>query len=80
MKDKKYYREKFKDYPDVVTLKQFKEMLGGIGDGTARKLMRTGKVKHFYIRDTYMIPKEYVIEYVTGEHYAEYKYDLKVQI
>lgn len=27
-----------------------------------------------------MIPKEYVIEYVTGEHYAEYKYALKVQI
>lgn len=80
MRDKKYYREKFKDYPDVVTLKQFKEMLGGIGDGTARKLMRTGKVKHFYIRDTYMIPKEYVIEYVLSEHYSEYKYDLKVQI
>jgi hypothetical protein len=55
-------------------------MLGGIGDGTARKLMRAKKVKHFYIRDTYMIPKEYVIDYVTGEHYAEYKYDLKVQI
>jgi hypothetical protein len=80
MRDKKYYREKFKDYPDVVTLKQFKEMLGGIGDGTARKLMRAGKVKHFYIRNTYMIPKEYVIEYVLSEHYSEYKYELKVQI
>lgn len=80
MRDKQYYRERFKEYPDVVTLDQFRKMLGGIGDGTARKLMRAKKVKHFYIRDTYMIPKEYVIDYVTGEHYAEYKYDLKVQI
>lgn len=55
-------------------------MLGGIGDGTARKLMRAGRVKHFYIRDTYMVPKGYVIEYILGEHYEEYKYDLKVQI
>ena len=35
--------------------------------------MRAGRVKRFYIRDTYMIPKEYVIEYVLGEHYEEYK-------
>ena len=80
MRDKQYYRKKFKEYPDVVTLEQFRDMLGGIGDSTARKLMRAKKVKHFYIRDTYMIPKEYVIEYVTGEHYEEYKYSLKVQI
>ena len=80
MRDKQYYRKRFKEYPDVVTLEQFREMLGGIGDSTARKLMRVKKVKHFYIRDTYMIPKEYVIEYVTGEHYGEYKYSLKVQI
>ena len=63
-----------------MTLEQFRGMLGGIGDGTARKLMRAGRVKHFYIRETYMIPKEYVIEYALGEHYEEYKYSLKVQI
>lgn len=38
------------------------------------------RVKYFYIRDTYMIPKEYVIEYVTDEQYAENKYFLKVQV
>jgi len=80
MRDKQYYQERFKGYPDVVTLQQFKEMLGGIADSTARKLMRENRVKHFYIRTTYMIPKEYVIEYVLGEHYEEYKYSLKVQI
>jgi len=80
MKDKSYYQERFKDYPDLVTLEQFRAMLGGIADSTARKLMQTNKVKHFCIRKTYMIPKEYVIAYVLGEHYAEYKYSLKVQI
>lgn len=80
MKDKKYYKELFKDYPDLVTLQQFKAMLGGIGECTARKLMQQNRVKHFYIRNTYMIPKDYVIEYVLSEHYAEYKNSLKVQI
>ena len=28
MRDKQYYRERFKDYPDVVTLEQFRKMLG----------------------------------------------------
>ena len=79
-KGKKYYKELFKDYPDVVTLIQFREMLGGIADSTARKLVRTNVVKHLYIRDTYMIPKKCVIDYVTSEHYAEYKHSLKVQV
>ncbi len=61
IKGRKYYKELFKDYPDVVTLEQFRQMLGGIGDSTARKLMRTGRVKHFYINHTYLIPKTYVV-------------------
>ena len=80
MKDKNYYKELFKDCPDVVDLIQFREMLGGIADSTARKLVRAGTVRSFYIRNTYMIPKKCVIDYVTGEHYAEYKHSLKVQV
>ena len=79
-KGKKYYKELFKDYPDVVTLIQFREMLGGIADSTARKLVRANLVKHFYIRYTYMIPKKCVIDYIMSEHYAEYKHSLKVQV
>ncbi len=79
-KGKSYYKELFKNYPDVVDLIQFREMLGGIADSTARKLMRTNAVKHFYIRDTYRIPKKCVIDYVTSEHYAEYKHSLRVQV
>ncbi|MCI5699784.1 MAG: hypothetical protein MR308_05260 [Lachnospiraceae bacterium] len=47
MKTRKYYEQLFNKYPDVVTLSQFRNMLGGIGDGTARKLMRENRVKHY---------------------------------
>lgn len=80
MKNQEYYESLFEPYPDVVTLEEFRAMLGGIGDGTGRKLMRENRVKHFYIRDTYMIPKVWVIEYVLSDHYAEYRQKLKVQV
>jgi uncharacterized protein (UPF0218 family) len=79
-KNRSHYDELYADYPDVVTFAEFRQMLGGIGDTTARKLMRAGIVHHFYIRDTYLIPKASVIDYVLSEHYAGYKYTLKVQV
>lgn len=78
--DRKYYVALFERYPEVVTLDQFKEMLGGIADSTARKLIRENKVKHYYIRCTYLIPKEWVIEYVLSKHYVSYKKSLKAQV
>ena len=38
MKNRPYYEKLFEAYPDVVTLPEFREMLGGIGNTTARKL------------------------------------------
>lgn len=77
--DKKYYTRLFEKYPDVLTLDEFRAMLGGIGDSTARKLMQENRVKHYYIRSTYYIPKEWVIEYVLSKHYATYKKKLKAK-
>ena len=70
MKSRAHYEKLFSSFPDVVTLPEFQSMLGGIGDSTARKIMRANKVKHFYIRSTYMIPKACVIDYVLSEDYA----------
>ena len=36
---KRYYQKLFRVYPDLVTTVQFREMLGGIGDTFARKLI-----------------------------------------
>ena len=75
----KIYEEAFKEYPDVVTLAQLCKMIR-IGDGTARKLMQQNLIPHFYIRTTYYIPKQNVIDYLLSEHYANYKYKLKDSI
>lgn len=80
MKNRKYYLDRFANYPEVVTLPQFCEMLGGIGDSTARKLMRENRVRHYYIRTTYLIPKKWVIDYILGTHYAKYRLKLKAQV
>lgn len=80
MRSRTHYERLFASYPDVVTLPEFCNMLGGIGDGTARKLIRTNKVKHFYIRCTYLIPKESVIDYVLSYDYLEYSKKLKARI
>jgi excisionase family DNA binding protein len=78
--DKKYYINLFESYPDVVDLEQFREMLGGIADSTARKLIHENRVKHYNIRNTYLIPKDWVVEYVLSKHYASYKRKLKAHI
>lgn len=80
MKSRDHYERLFEHYPDVVTLPDFQRMLGGIGDSTARKLMRENRVQHYYIRCTYLIPKACVIDYVLSNHYAEYKKKLKAQV
>ena len=80
MKSQTYYEDLFKSYPDVVTLPVFRKMLDGIADSTARKLVQENHVEHYYIRDTYLIPKQCVIDYVLGKHYAQYRKKLSVQV
>ena len=80
MRNRKYYHDRFENYPAVVTLPQFSEMMGGIADQTARKLLRENHVRHYYIHGTYLIPKEWVIDYILGTHYAKYRLKLKAQI
>lgn len=84
IKNKAYYLNLFRKYPDVVELPVFCDMLGGIADSTARKLLRAGHVKSFNIPKhnghRYMIPKLFIIEYILSNHYAKFKKKLKAQI
>lgn len=77
MKSRKHYEKLFDPYPDVVTLPEFCNMLGGIGRQHSPKTYTANKVKHFYIRCTYFIPKESVIDYVMSYDYLEYSKKLK---
>ena len=70
----------YKKYPDVVTLPQMCKMLGGIGDSTARKLLRGDHVEHYVIKGTYYIPKKCVVDYALSEHYAYYSKKLKAKL
>jgi hypothetical protein len=80
IKNKKYYEKLFENYSDVVNIKTFREMLGGISEQVARRLMRENRVKHYFVSLTYMISKVWIIEYVLSEDYEEYKEKLKVKI
>lgn len=69
-KQRKYYEKKFCKYPDVVDLRTFREMLGGIGDSFARRLVHENRVTHTFIKPHYWIFKKSIIDYVLSEDYA----------
>ena len=55
--------EMFKDYPDVVTVHQMREMLN-IGLSNAYELVRSNIIKSRKIGATYRIPKHCIIEFL----------------
>ncbi|MFR4021597.1 MAG: DNA-binding protein [[Eubacterium] siraeum] len=81
MKTRAHYEKLFASYPDVVTLPEFQTMLGGIGDSTARKIMRANKVKHFYIK-MYLSYTQSLCDRLCIEQkdYAKYSKTLKARV
>lgn len=67
------YETKLCDYPDVVTIKELMPMLGGICECTALSLIHDNKIKHFRIRNKYLIPKACVIDFMLSEEYSTFK-------
>ena len=57
------YHFMFKDFPDVVNIKEMCKMLGNIGIKTAYELLQTKQIKSFKIGREYRIPKISIIEY-----------------
>lgn len=55
MKNKTYYENLFETYPDVLTLKQFRSMLGDMNEKMARKILKDNLVKHFCIRQGFYV-------------------------
>ena len=56
----------FSNYPDCLSVIQLQEMLN-LGKNSAYKLLETGQIKHRRLGKKYLIPKIYVIEYLSGE-------------
>ena len=64
MKAQDAYKMMFRDYPDVVTVEQMCEMLGGISTKTGYRLLKDGTIKSFVVGRRYRIPKLYIFEYL----------------
>ena len=64
MKSQDAYKLLFCDYPDVVTVGQMCEMLGGISTKTAYRLLKAGTIKSFVVGRRYRIPKLNILEYL----------------
>ena len=64
MKTKEAYNVLFVDYPDIVNVEQMCEMLGGICDKTAYRLLKSGKIKSFIVGRRYRFPKLNILEYL----------------
>ena len=58
------YKLLFTEYPDVVNVEQMCEMLGGICDKTAYRLLKSGEIKSFIVGRHYRIPKHNILEYL----------------
>lgn len=54
----------FEEYPDVVTFKQMREMLGNIGRTQAYNLLQNKEIESFRLGRNYRILKSKVIEYL----------------
>ncbi|MBQ3414779.1 MAG: helix-turn-helix domain-containing protein [Clostridia bacterium] len=61
----KYYKSIFKDYPDVVNVKQLQTMLGGISKKLAYNLLKNNFINSIKIGRQYKIAKADVILYLT---------------
>ena len=75
---RKYYENKFKEYPDVVDLPTFRQMMGGISDSFARLLIHEDRVQHIFVKPHYWIFKKSIIDYVLSEDYINRR--LKVRV
>ncbi|MBQ4036815.1 MAG: helix-turn-helix domain-containing protein [Clostridia bacterium] len=58
------YKILFKEYPDVVTIEQLCEMLGGVSIKTGYRLLNSGKIKSLKVGRRHRIPKIYVLQYL----------------
>lgn len=54
----------FKDYPEMITVKEMRKMLGGITKYAALRLIYDKKVCSYEIARMYRIPKASVIDYI----------------
>ena len=64
---KETYTLMFTDYPDIVNLMQMRQMLGGISNTLAYRMLRDKTIKSKKVGREYKISKVNVINYMMAE-------------
>ena len=70
-KNRAYYQKLFQDYPDLVTQAQLRQMLNGISISFSSRLIHEKRVQSLFIRPSYYIVKDSVIDYVLSADYDQ---------
>lgn len=65
-KNKHLYLQMFKQYPDIMSIKQLQDALH-IGRAKAYQLIRDNHIKYIRIGKKIRIPKIYLIEFVCSQ-------------
>lgn len=66
MPSRRYYEKLFSAYPDLVPMKDYRQMLGGVTEAKALRLLEQGHIKFFLVHRRHMIPKVCIIDYLVG--------------
>jgi len=68
----KYFSFIYKNYDDVLTTADIVEMTG-LDKSTVQKLLRSGHIKSLERRPTYLVPKQYLLDFVVTRRFLEAK-------
>ena len=63
IKPEKSFIVRFEEFPELVSIKQLRNMLG-ISNDVAYEMVKSGTIRSFKIGKKYRVPKSNIIEYV----------------
>jgi excisionase family DNA binding protein len=69
-----YFNFIYADYDDILTIYDLTEMTG-LNKNTIQKLCRNGHIKAVETRPKYLVPKQYLLEFVVTRRFIEAKTD-----
>ena len=68
----KYFNFVFADFDDVLTAEDISEITG-LNKSTILKLLKSGYIQSVMVRPRYMIPKQYLLDFVVTRRFIEYR-------
>lgn len=69
-----YFNFVFSDFDDVLTAEDISEMTG-LNRSTVLKLLKAGHIKSIMVHPRYMIPKQYLLDFVITRKFLKYRTD-----